>query len=555
MFNQTLEKAKASSEQEVKLVKQSMQTVFQSVQNFSKFVLINQDTQKLLSRDTGASPDVAALKSIYNTLAAMLETEPNIDSVIIEALNGDLYFTSNLTGVTMESLSIYPKSKIDAARGGAVWVDSLSPSFLSGMRYKNMISVCRVIMSMEKGTPLGYIYVNIDERALARLYHSEQDDQNSTFVINSQGIIVSSNEALLVNQPIQDISLDRWVRSASEGSHSQKIEGAPYLASLQSLLPYDWKVVHLIPISKLTYGYWKIALLLAGFGLISMLSAAGLSFLFTSLLTRPLNQLSKVIAGVGEGNFDQRASANTQDEIGQLGATFNVMVERIQDLMFRVEQEEKTKRMLELSLLYSQIKPHFLYNTLDTIRAMAVMSNEKEISNILKALGEFYRISLSNGQELITVAQEQKHLESYLYIQQIRFRKLNYKISFDEEIQRYLVPTMLLQPLVENAIHHGIRERVEGGLCEIKGYIEHIDGNNDLIFIVHDNGKGMSEEQQQMIWEHEDEYGDYSFGLKNIQDRIQLRFGEAYGLSLSSQLGQGVEVKITLPLISKREEH
>ncbi|MFD1906771.1 hypothetical protein ACFSQ7_26340 [Paenibacillus rhizoplanae] len=129
VFNQTLERTTASSQQEVRLVKQSMETVFQSVQNFTKFVLINQDTQKLLSRDTGAGNDAAALKSIYNTLAAMLVTEPNIDSVIIESLSGDLYYTSNLTGVTRESLGIYPKAEIDAARGGAVWADSLTPTF------------------------------------------------------------------------------------------------------------------------------------------------------------------------------------------------------------------------------------------------------------------------------------------------------------------------------------------------------------------------------------------------------------------------------------------
>lgn len=554
LFNQTLEKATASSQQEVKLIKKSMETVFQSVQNFSKFALINQDTQKLLSRDTGASHDVAALKSIYNTLAAMLETEPNIDSVIIESLNGDLYFTSNLTGVTLESLDIYPKAEIDAARGGAVWADSLTPSFLSGMQHKNMISVSRVIMSMEKGVPLGYIYVNIDERTLAHLYHNEQDNQNSTLVINSNGIIISTNKALTVNQPLQDASLANWVKSVSEGSRTEEVAGERYLVSLQSLNAYDWKVVHLVPISELTYGYWKIALLLVGFGLISILSAAGLSFIFTSLLTRPLSQLSKVIVEVGAGNFDRRASVDTQDEVGRLGATFNEMVERIQGLMLRIEDEEKIKRMLELRLLYSQIKPHFLYNTLDTIRAMAVMSGEKEISSILKALGEFYRISLSNGQELITVAQEQKHLESYLYIQKIRFNKLNYRISFESGIEFYQVPTMLLQPLVENAIHHGIREMADQGLCEITGYIEQTDGQRNLCFIVRDNGKGMSQEQQQMIWVDDGERERYSFGLKNIQDRIRLRFGEAYGISLSSELGHGVEVKICLPLILKDNE-
>lgn len=554
VFNQTLERTSASSQQEVKLMSQSLETVFISVQNFSKFALINQDTQKVLSRDTGISSDVSALKSIHNTLAAMLETEPNIDSVIIESMSGELYFTSNLTGVTSQSLDVYPKEKINEAKGGAVWVDQLKPSFLSDMKSKNMISVCRVIMSMEKGTPLGYIYVNIDERTLAHLYHSDHFELNPTIVVNQDGIIVSANEASLVSHPIEDDSLANWVKSTSVGSRMDDVAGKRYLVSLQSLNPYGLKVVHLVTTSELTYGYWKIALLLVIFGLISMLSAAFLSFVFTRRLTRPLSQLSEVIVEVGAGNFDRRAPEGTYDEIGRLGATFNEMVDHIQGLVLRVEEEEKTKRLLELRLLYSQIKPHFLYNTLDTIRSMAVMANAKDISDILKALGEFFRISLSNGQELIPSAQEKKHLESYLYIQKIRFKKLNYRISFEPEIESCQVPTMLLQPLVENAIHHGIRGMQDGGWCEILGYIEEIGEERNLCFIVRDNGKGMSEEQQRLIWSNDDGEGLYSFGLKNIQDRIQLRFGECYGISLSSVPGSGVEVKVRLPLILKARE-
>ncbi|MEC0169105.1 sensor histidine kinase [Paenibacillus graminis] len=554
VFNQTLGRTTASSQQEVRLVSQSMETVFQSVQNFSKFALINQETQNVLSRDTGADGDVSALKSIHNTLAAMLETEPNIDSVIIESIGGDLYYTSNLTGVTSQSLAIYPKDKIDAAKGGAVWVDTLKPSFLSGMTAKNMISVCRVIMSMEKGTPIGYIYVNIDERTLARLYHNEQDNQNPTLVINQEGVVISAYEAALVSRTVEDHSLARWVKSASEGSRTERVGDKRYLVSLQRLDPYGWKVIHLVPTSELTNGYWKIALSIAVFGLISMLSAMVLSVIFARRLTRPLSELSEVIVEVGAGNFERRASAGSQDEVGRLGATFNEMVEHIQDLMLTIETEEKTKRLLELRLLYSQIKPHFLYNTLDTIRAMAVMTNAKEISSILKALGEFYRISLSNGQELIAAAQEKKHLESYLYIQQIRFKKLNYRISFEPGIESCQVPTMLLQPLVENAIHHGIRGMPDGGLCEITGSMERSGEERILCFIVRDNGKGMSEEEQRQIWLSSSEEEEYSFGLKNIQDRIQLRFGEAYGIVLSSEPGHGVEVKVRLPLIMQADE-
>ncbi|WP_084673344.1 sensor histidine kinase [Paenibacillus sp. HW567] len=554
VFNQTLERTTASSQQEVNLVKKSLATMFLSVQNFSKFALINQDTQHVLSENTGAGSDVSALKSIHNTLAAMLETEPNIDSVIIESGSGELYYTSNLTGVSLQSLDVYPREKIDSARGGAVWVDTFRPSFYSGMKRKNMIGLGRVIMSMEKGTPLGYIYVNMDERTLARLYQNGQGAQNPTMVINGDGLIVSASDQSLVSRSVRGYSFSQWVRAGDEGSRIFDVAGVTYLVSFQSLEPYGWKVVHLVPTSALTYGYWKIALLMIVFGLISMVTAVGLSIVFSRLLTRPLKRLSEAIVEVGAGNLNMRAPAETDDEIGRLGATFNEMVDHIQGLVLRVEEDAKTKRLLELRLLYSQIKPHFLYNTLDTIRSMAVMANAKEISNILRALGEFFRSSLNNGQELIAVAQEKKHLQSYLYIQQIRFKKLKYHIEFEPEIEACRVPTMLLQPLVENAIHHGIREMPDGGLCEIFGYAEGEGEQGNLIFIVRDNGKGMDEEQQQRIWSNEGEGELYSFGLKNIQDRIQLRFGGSYGIELSSEPGKGVEVLLRLPLILNTDD-
>ncbi|MFD1906770.1 cache domain-containing protein [Paenibacillus rhizoplanae] len=125
------------------------------------------------------------------------------------------------------------------------------------MKHKNMISVGRVIKSMEKGTPLGYIYVNIDERTLARLYHNEQNPESATLVINRYGRIISANETTRVNQPVPEESLTNWVKSVSQGTRTQRIAGDRYLVSMQSLAPYDWKVVQLVTISELTYGYWK----------------------------------------------------------------------------------------------------------------------------------------------------------------------------------------------------------------------------------------------------------------------------------------------------------
>lgn len=555
MFNQTLERTIAASQQEVGLMTKSLNTFVSSLQNFSKMALINQTMQTVLSENNGTSSDITTLKSVYNTLAALVESEPNADSIIIAANNGDLYFTSNLTGVTKQSLSVYPEEPITAAKGGAVWTDTFRSSFQSGNRYKNMISVARVIVSMEKGTPLGTLYVNMDERVLAQMLQNEQDPHSHSMVVNGDGMILSASDEDKVSGSITGTAYEDWINASSEGSRIFKVEGEEYLISYQTLDKFGWKVVHMVPTSTLMQGYWKIVLLMSVFGVICMLTAIVLSIVFTRRLTTPLSRLSRAIEEVGSGRLDARAPVETNDEIGRLGAAFNDMVDRIRLLLNKVESEEKKKRLIELRLLYSQIKPHFLYNTLDTVRSMAVMANARDISSIVKALGDFYRISLSNGQELISVRQEEKHLRSYLYIQEIRFKSLRYRIHFEEGMEEYKVPTMLLQPLVENAIHHGIREMPDGGLCEIIGYIEHHAASaGRLCFIVRDNGKGMNETQLKAIWSKETGEDLYSFGLKNIQDRIRLRFGSEYGIAIQSEPGKGVEVQVRLPLLTQNTD-
>jgi two-component system sensor histidine kinase YesM len=259
------------------------------------------------------------------------------------------------------------------------------------------------------------------------------------------------------------------------------------------------------------------------------------------------------------GDLTVEHEEKKQDEIGMLGRSFNKMIVRIRGLLDLYERQERKKREAELRALQEHIKPHFLYNTLDTIQWMARKENSSDIAEMVESLSRLFRIGLSNGRELISVEDEIAHIRSYLTIQQIRYRdKLSYSITSPEAIQRYRVLKLIIQPIVENAIYHGIKER--RGMGHV--HIEVLDDADSILIRIEDDGKGMDEATLEQVraklaqrfeaqdaLESESQQGGY--GMLNVQARMKLTFGEAYGISIESTLGQGTVVSIRHPRLEQ----
>ena len=225
------------------------------------------------------------------------------------------------------------------------------------------------------------------------------------------------------------------------------------------------------------------------------------------------------------------------------------MLVRIEDLIQQVYIEQKNKRMAELKVLQEQIKPHFLYNTLDTISWMARDYGAGDVVRLVDALTNMFRIGLSRGRDYISVEQELSYVANYLYIQKIRYGgKLNYQIVKDEEILNEEVPKLMLQPLVENAIYHGMEFMDGDGEITLKVWKE----GEDLYFTVRDNGLGMTREQVESLFSDSilvtSKKGS-GIGVKNVNERIKLYFGEEYGLRIDSEPDEGTEITIHLPAV------
>ena len=287
-------------------------------------------------------------------------------------------------------------------------------------------------------------------------------------------------------------------------------------------------------------------------GLAGLVLAAALltSWILSRMLSRPLRGLASAMERFERDadHFSYRPVRGTR-EVRELSQSFGHMVLRIQQLMSTVRQEEINLRKTELKALQAQINPHFLYNTLDSIAWMCERGRNADAVNMVHALARLFRISISRGHELIPIAKEIEHAESYLQIQKYRYKnQFTYEFDVDPGCLDYYCNKITLQPIIENSINHGLDLLVEEGRIQV----EVLQDGDDILFRVRDNGVGMSQEQVDAILEQdpEDRTG---IGIRNVNDRLRIYFGAPYGLNITSELDVGTCVEIRMPKVKEGE--
>lgn len=281
--------------------------------------------------------------------------------------------------------------------------------------------------------------------------------------------------------------------------------------------------------------------------IMAVLAALYLTYRALISVTGPIKKLCGLTQKVAEGDFTVKSKVGNIEEIAILSKSFNEMTEEIVNLVEDIKEKQKNIHLMETQLLQAQINPHFLYNTLDTIVWLAEDNRNEEAVSMVTSLSDFFRTTLCQGRDYITVKEEQSHIESYLRIQQFRYQDImDYEIDIDETMYSYIIPKLLLQPLVENALYHGVKLKRGKSLIRVIGKKE----ENRLVFQVLDNGKGMNEEELERLRENikkeprERKTG--SFGLANVNQRIHHYYGDNFGLYIESVENVGTEAKIVI---------
>lgn len=397
---------------------------------------------------------------------------------------------------------------------------------------------------------LGIMSIDVDVELLNRIcgniklgktgYIMLVDDQNRIIYHPKLELIGRSLGALL-----EESSLIDWKQG-----FTTKMGPGNQMIAIKTFSPANWRIIGLSNRSELAAEMHRITGLSLMIILITIVVLTITSIYFTGLLTKPLKELQQSMGRASE-DLSTNVEIRTTDEIGQLGESFNQMLARIRQLMDQSVQEQTKLRQAEMKALQEQIKPHFIYNTLDLIIGLLETNKNEDVINTVEALGKFFRISLSQGQELITIREETEHVRNYLYIQKIRHGdKYDYSLEIEERLLKNKTIKLILQPLVENAIYHGVRELDDScGLITIKGCL--LEDEQRVCFQVIDNGAGMEPAKMDEINQclREGITVQRYFGLRNVNERIKLAFGKEYGLELSPTPGGGVTAAVLLPVI------
>ncbi|MGI6031138.1 MAG: cache domain-containing sensor histidine kinase [Eubacteriales bacterium] len=408
------------------------------------------------------------------------------------------------------------------------------------------LSLTYPVRDPETGENIGVILMDINLHFIQQVVDEISfGKEGFLFAVDQSGEILSS--------PVNDVvyRLDnRWL-GKNDAISTQEVRGTTYQL-ISTVSPYSKiSTVGVFSLDETLAAVRQIRKYSVLFALFTLLLAVMLSLVFTNSIEEPIFSLKQLMKRAEEGDLTVRFAGGGEDEISQLGGSFNRMIEKIGELVELVYQEQKSKREVELRVLHEQIKPHFLYNTLDTIQWIAQRYHVDEIVHIVGSLSTLFRLGLSGGNQMVSLYNELTHARSYLEIQKVRYEdKLEYDIEYEEELAQCKVLKVLLQPVIENAIIHGIQAKPGKGSILVSAYQE----KNTLVLSVTDDGVGLSSEAlieaNRKLNVKPDAQQKSGYGLYNINERIQLAFGKEYGVRIFSSLGEGTTVEIRHPLLT-----
>lgn len=397
-----------------------------------------------------------------------------------------------------------------------------------------VITMGKHIVRIGTGETLGYLFINVD---VAELEHSMENEISSYFLFDGNRLCITEIPETEKGTP--ELTGERLLQE-----EDFVYEGDKYLIARKGLEEFDWTLVGVTNLS--TYNVSGTALLrtlLIVFSVLVVLLVI-LGIWLTSMVTKPIILLSKGAEEIGKGNMDVEFHFKTEDEIGKLGSVFNRMTKQISGLLEKVDYEARKKREYELALVQEQVKPHFLYNTLDIILVLIEMNKTREAGRVTKKLADYYKNSLSSSEEIIPLGRELRIVEDYLDLQLMRYEdRFSYEIDADCTLEQVNVPKMMLQPLVENAIYHGLKYKEDWGTIKICVQKQ----ENGILVEVADNGIGMTPERLEELSRLEKKPEGH-FGVYSVDHRLKLYFGADTGLHFESVYGEGTRVTFYMPL-------
>ena len=417
-------------------------------------------------------------------------------------------------------------------------------------KYTWVVSLSRAVEITKSGkTSSGVLLVDMNFSGIEQICKNVEVSKNGyVYLIDTDGeIIYHPRQQLIYSNLITENNYE--AAKFEDGNHIENFEGNKRLVTVKTVGYTGWKLVAISPMSDVTAGYYEFRVFAIFIMIFAIFILISINMFVSSRIANPIRALEKAVKEFESGAVSLNIPENGSYEIQHLAKAIKSMVNQMNLLMENIMVEQEAKRKSELNALQAQINPHFLYNTLDSIIWMIENENYDGAIIMVTALARFFRISLSKGKNVITVRDELEHARNYLTIQNIRYKnKFSYSIEADEETLDLTSIKLIIQPLIENAIYHGMEYMSGEGDILVKSYKK----NEDLYIDIIDNGLGMLQEVADKLLTEEvnnQQRKGSGIGLKNVHERIKLYFGEEYGLEVYSEPDEGTTIRIHMPSI------
>ncbi|EGD47888.1 integral membrane sensor signal transduction histidine kinase [Ruminiclostridium papyrosolvens DSM 2782] len=534
---ETLSQVRQRSHETTELIRTNINTLIDNANNVSKMMTTSSLIRAYLASD---NPSRSLTKSANEVMFNIHITFPNIDSIYLYDLYGSVLRTNkNLTVSSVEDVKAAPWFDELVKLNGGYKIAINAENTLKTYSGKNLVSVMRILNDLDSLKPIGVLVLNISQDSLSEVINETGENGGSSFII-----LDANNNPVIKNDAAYEM-YNPYLVKTSDYEDIISIDSKRLLV-FKSVMPNTgWKIISCTSLSSKSPVIQTLNLLYVFFIGITIFLFIVASLFTANFITSPIKKLINSMQGVANGVF-KRVSYNTgNDEIGELKNNYNLMIMEINNLIIKLINEEKKKRKFELDVLNEQIKPHFLYNTLDNIAYLALSGNNQTVYEAVNALGSFCRISLSKGSEVISLENEVRQIQNYLLLQKLRYGEMisdEYNISPDTNQIRIL--KNILQPLVENSIYHGIRPSGEPGYIKTSAHIN----EGYLILSVEDNGVGMDEQEINSISDENLAGNQASFGLRGTIQRLKIHYGtdEIYMVESSKYSGTKITLKIPL---------
>lgn len=524
--------------------------------------ILNNDLKKLLKNHMklDAPADVEQIKEVTDLLSNLVKSSKKIDSIFVYDLNDNILITSSETAFENSKFS---SSYIfdEAVRKGRVgeWIINSQDQATYTILNDNFVTYVMPIRIYEEELNVGYVFININEKTIYQYLEGIKfSGSGKMMVANEKGEIISfGDKSFLGKEKTPDYYFESIKLLNNVGSFPLKIDDGNTLIFMNPSNLSKLYYFALVPISNINKEILTLRNIVILVCIMTVFFAFIISSFFIQSIYVPINRMVTAMKKlVFRPDLDYFIIEKRKDEFGVLYNSFNEMVKGIKQLFDQLFEEKLKKKEAQLKFLQAQINPHFLYNTLNSIYYISKLHGINEITELSYSLTNFFRISLSGGLEIITVREMLDQINYYLRIQNIRYKdQFELITDVDQELLDYPVLKFILQPLVENSIIHGMKNKNEKGIIEITGYVV----NENVKFTVKDNGLGISPEGLEKIQDTLSQTTDEievrdMFALRNIHRRIRLHYGEQYGLRIFSGENEGTVVEVILPYLEKKDD-